>query len=156
MVWVWLSSPPPIQDVASVVAVEGPLSPALFRRSCLAILERECQVRAYLFCKSWSSSTDKTLLAAAIVLFIIGTFKCVDKPWALKRASFNTIVTTFRPAPRTKTANIREVELEEYIQGAQSFVQHNKNPPPLDSDSRLSHLKQLSMLDKLFVDYACL
>jgi hypothetical protein len=107
----------------------------------------------YVFCKSWSSSADKRLLAAAILLFIIGIFKCIDKPSALKRASFNSIVTTFDPAPRTKTAK-REVELEGYIQEARSFVQQNKNPPALDSDSRSSHLEQLSAPDKLFVDYA--
>jgi hypothetical protein len=107
----------------------------------------------YVFCKSWSSSADKRLLAAAILLFIIGIFKCFNKPSALKRASFNSIVTTFRPAPRTKTAK-REVELEEYIQEARRLVQGNKNPPAMDSDSQSSHLEQLSMPDKLFVDYA--
>ena len=82
----------------------------------------------YVFCKSWSSLADKRLLAAAILLFIIGIFKCFNKPSALKRASFNSVVTTFRPAPRTKTAK-REVELEEYIQEARRFVQGiNKNP----------------------------
>ncbi|CAD6246651.1 unnamed protein product [Miscanthus lutarioriparius] len=70
-----------------------------------------------------------------------------------QRASFNSIVTTFRPAPRTKTAK-REVELEGYVQEARSFVQQNKNPPALDSDSRSPHKKQLSVPDKLFVDYA--
>ena len=107
----------------------------------------------YVFCKSWSSSADKRLLAAAILLFIIGIFKCFDKPSALKRASFNSIVTTFDPAPRIKTAK-REVELEGYIQEARSFVQQNKNPPALYSDSRSPHTKQLSVPDKLFVDYA--
>ncbi|KAG0522473.1 hypothetical protein BDA96_07G040400 [Sorghum bicolor] len=70
--------------------------------------------------QSWSSPADKRLLAAAILLFIIGIFKCFNKPSALKRASFNSVVTTFRPAPRTKTAK-REVELEEYIQEARRF-----------------------------------
>jgi hypothetical protein len=111
-------------------------------------------VVVYVFCKSWSSPADKRLLAAAILLFIIGIFKCFNKPSALKRASFNSVVTTFRPAPRTKTAK-REVELEEYIQEARRFVQGiNKNPPAMDSDSQSSHLEQLSMPDKLFVDYA--
>jgi len=107
----------------------------------------------YVFCKSWSSSADKRLLAAAILLFIIGIFKCFDKPSALKRASFNSIVTTFDPAPRIKTAK-REVELEGYIQEARSFVQQNKNPPALDSDSRSSHFRRFAMPDKLFLDYA--
>jgi len=54
---------------------------------------------------------------------------------------------------RTKTEK-REVELEEYIQEAHSFVQHNKNPPALDSDSRSSHFRRFAMPDKLFLDYA--
>ncbi|XP_066323580.1 uncharacterized protein [Miscanthus floridulus] len=124
----------------------------LWRRHILTAVS-QVVVALYVFCKSWSSSADKRLLAAAILLFIIGIFKCFDKPSALKRASFNSIVTTFNPAPRIKTAK-REVELEGYIQEARSFVQQNKNPPALDSDSRSSLKKQLSVPDKLFVDYA--
>jgi hypothetical protein len=108
-------------------------------------------VAIYVFFKSWSSSADKRLLAAAILLFIIGIFKCLDKPSALKRASFNSIVTTYNPAPRTKTAK-REVELEDTR--SIEICATEQNPPTLDSDSRPSHLEQLSMPDKLFVDYA--
>ena len=108
---------------------------------------------AYVFCKSWSPSADKRLLAAAILLFIIGVFKCFDKPSALKRASFNSIVSSFRPAPRTKTKK-REVELEEYLQETRGFVQHNQDPAPLESNERRKHIEQLSITDKLFVDYA--
>ncbi|XP_066323613.1 uncharacterized protein [Miscanthus floridulus] len=124
----------------------------LWRRHILTAVSQVVVV-LYVFCKSWSSSADKRLLAAAILLFIIGIFKCFDKPSALKRASFNSIVTTFDPAPRIKTAK-REVELKGYIQDARSFVQQNKNPPALDSDSRSPHKNQLSVPDKLFVDYA--
>jgi hypothetical protein len=107
----------------------------------------------YVFCKSWSPSVDKRLLAAAILLFIIGVFKCFDKPSALKRASFNSIVSSFRPAPRTKTKK-REVELEEYLQETRVFVQRNQDPTPLESNERRKHIEQLSITDKLFVDYA--
>ncbi|CAD6246644.1 unnamed protein product [Miscanthus lutarioriparius] len=124
----------------------------LWRRHILTAVSQVVVV-LYVFCKSWSSSADKRLLAAAILLFIIGIFKCFDKPSALRKASFNSIVTTFHPAPRTKTAK-REVELEGYVQKARRFVQGNKNPPAMDSDSRSPHKKRLSVPDKLFVDYA--
>jgi hypothetical protein len=107
-------------------------------------------VALYVFCKSWSSKDDKRLLAAAILLFILGVFKCFEKPFALKRASFTNIVSSFRPSPRTKSA-IREVELEEYIQEGRYFVQRNMDPTTLDLDRVM---KQLSIPDKLFVDFA--
>ncbi|WVZ95089.1 hypothetical protein U9M48_040893 [Paspalum notatum var. saurae] len=107
-------------------------------------------IAVYVFCKSWSSSSaDKRLYAAAVLLFIFGVFKCFGKVIALKRASFNTIVTTFLPSPRTEITKTRDVELEEYIQGARGFVQRNKDPPALESDEL--HREQLCIPDKLFI-----
>lgn len=103
-----------------------------------------------MFCKSWSSSADKRLLAAAILLFILGIFKCLEKPLALKRASFKSLVSSSRPASRTETTD-REVQLEEYIQRARDFVQE---PPTQDLDGQTPHSEQLSRPDKLFVDLA--
>ena len=64
---------------------------------------------------------DKRLLAAAIVLFILGIVRCFEKPLALKRASFNNLVTYFVAAKMTEITANREVELEKYIQDA-NFV----------------------------------
>ncbi|KAJ1267241.1 hypothetical protein BS78_07G041700 [Paspalum vaginatum] len=126
----------------------------LWRRHILTAVS-QITVAVYVFCKSWSSSADKRLLAAAILLFVFGVFKCFGKVIALKRASFNTIVSTFLPSPRTENTKTRDVELEEYIQGARDFVRRNKDPPALESDDeRLAHREQLCIPDKLFVDYA--
>jgi hypothetical protein len=105
------------------------------------------------FCKSWSPSADRRLLAAAILLFILGVFKCSERPLALRRSCFNSLVSSFYPAQRAKNVN-REVELEEYTQAARDFFDSNKQPPTMDSDGKLPHLKLLSRPDKLFVDSA--
>ncbi|CAL5035502.1 unnamed protein product [Urochloa decumbens] len=111
-------------------------------------------VALYVFCKSWSpSAADGRLLAAAILLFILGFIKCFEKPLALKRNTFSSIVSSFYVAPRTKTTS-REVDLEEYIQDTRDFIKRNEIPPTLDKDGRLPHMKELSINDRLFVDFA--
>ncbi|CAO2180100.1 unnamed protein product [Urochloa humidicola] len=47
-------------------------------------------VAAYVFYKSWSG--EKSLLQAAAILFVAGVLKCSEKPWALHRASINSLV----------------------------------------------------------------
>ncbi|TVU43336.1 hypothetical protein EJB05_09796, partial [Eragrostis curvula] len=124
----------------------------LWRRHILTVVS-QVAVALYVFCKSWSHHADKRLLAAAILLFILGVLKCFQKPIALKNASFNNLVSSFHPAPRTE-ATKREVELEEYVQEAKEFVCRNEYPPALGKDARL---EMLSLPNKLFVDsaYAC-
>jgi hypothetical protein len=95
-------------------------------------------VALYVFCKSWSSSADERLLLAAILLFILGVFKCFKKPLALRRASFNSIVTSFHSTPQTTTEK-GEVEIEKYIQEARDFVrQLNEQDPQTSNSNSLS------------------
>ncbi|CAN6244492.1 unnamed protein product [Urochloa humidicola] len=108
-------------------------------------------VTLYVFCKSWSPSADRRLLATAILLFILGVFKCFEKPLALKRNSFDSLVTSFHPTPRSETTN-REVDLEGYIQDAKVLVENNKRPPSMDRNGKSPDLSLLSEPDKLFVD----
>jgi len=110
-------------------------------------------VSVYVFSKSWSPSADNRLLAAAILLFILGVFRCFEKPFALRRASFNSLVTSFHSAPMTGSTN-REVVLEKYIQQAADFVQRNQDPPTLDKVGKHKHFGQLSKPDMMFVDFA--
>ena len=126
-------------------------------------LSSQVTVALYVFCKSWSSSADKRLLLAAILLFILGVFKCFKKPLALKRASFNSIVKNFQYSTPQMTTENREVELEKYIQEARAFVQLNQQDPQTSNSNRLTldekrttskHRDELSKPDKLFVDYA--
>lgn len=102
-------------------------------------------VALYVFCKSWSPSADRRLLAAAILLFILGVYKCFEKPLALKRNSFDSLVTSFHPSPKSETTN-SELELEGYIQAAKVFTKDwNGKSPDLD-------LSLLHEPDKLFVN----
>ncbi|RLN03539.1 hypothetical protein C2845_PM13G02880 [Panicum miliaceum] len=133
----------------------------LWRRHILTAVT-QVTVALYVFCRSWSSSADQRLLLAAILLFILGVFKCFKKPLALKRASFNSIVNNFH-SPAQMTTENREVELEKYIQEARDFVQLNKQDPQTSDSNGVSfdkkittyeHRDLLSKSDKLFVDYA--
>ncbi|KAL6857001.1 hypothetical protein ACP4OV_018383 [Aristida adscensionis] len=101
-------------------------------------------VALYVFSKSWPSSADKRLLAAAILLFVTGILRCFEKPLALKRASFCDLVSSPRPTLRTANVN-KEVELEQYIQEARDYV---KQPDPIVPNSPKEVPK------KLFLDYA--
>uniref|UniRef100_R7W706 DUF4220 domain-containing protein n=1 Tax=Aegilops tauschii TaxID=37682 RepID=R7W706_AEGTA len=53
-------------------------------------------VAIYVFCKSWPGD-DKRLLQASILLFVPGILKCLEKPWALKSASFNSLASSSEP-----------------------------------------------------------
>ncbi|TVU43342.1 hypothetical protein EJB05_09802, partial [Eragrostis curvula] len=108
-------------------------------------------VSIYVFCSSWISTADKRLQAAAIVLFIPGIYKCFEKPYALKRCSFNCLVSSFCPVPRIETMNT-EVDLEEYIQKTRCFVNSSTDFPTINMGEGLYHLRRMSVFDRLFVD----
>ncbi|XP_039803301.1 uncharacterized protein LOC120667278 [Panicum virgatum] len=76
-------------------------------------------VAIYVFCKSWRGG-DKRLLQAAILLFVPGVLKCFDKPWALKSASINSLVST-SAAERTPKQGQMD-PLGEYVKHAKAFV----------------------------------
>ncbi|TVU10482.1 hypothetical protein EJB05_44016, partial [Eragrostis curvula] len=76
-------------------------------------------VAIYVFSKSWPGG-DKRLLQAAILLFIVGIIKCFEKPWALKSASINSLVSSSELV--RKTTN-REAEVEGFVREAKAFVQ---------------------------------
>jgi hypothetical protein len=61
-------------------------------------------VAVYVFFKSWSG--EKRLLQAAIILFVAGILRCSEKPWALRRASINSLVRI--PPAGTFLSAIRE------------------------------------------------
>ncbi|CAO2186931.1 unnamed protein product [Urochloa humidicola] len=123
----------------------------LWRRHIVTAVS-QVTVALYVFSKSWSPSADKRLLAAAILLFIPGVFKCFEKPLALKSASYNSLVTSLFAGDSRPTTTNREVELEEYIQKARGFVRNNKSPPELDHDRSEAYLKLLGRPDRLFTD----
>ncbi|CAN6361859.1 unnamed protein product [Urochloa humidicola] len=63
----------------------------LWRRHALTLVS-QVTVALYVFCKWWSG--EKRLLHAAILLFIIGIVRFTEKPWALRRASFQSVEST--------------------------------------------------------------
>ncbi|CAO2189451.1 unnamed protein product [Urochloa humidicola] len=113
-------------------------------------------VTVYVFWTTWSPSADKRLLIAAIVLFILGIVRCFEKPLALKRASFNNLVTYFVPASLTEISTNKEVELEKYIQDAKKIYVQSTNNQRDDSAPTLQEADKLfhTAPNKLFVDYA--
>jgi hypothetical protein len=63
-------------------------------------------------------------LQAAILLFVVGVIKCFHKPWALKSASINSLVTPSNYAQRrgNRQATSGTNLLEEYVQEARNLV----------------------------------
>ncbi|XBI34074.1 hypothetical protein VPH35_119923 [Triticum aestivum] len=82
-------------------------------------------VAIYVFCKSWPGG-DKRLLQASILFFATGIYKCIQKPWALKRASINSLVSSSDPTPRMASMVGKTILLEECVQEARDFVQGDK------------------------------
>jgi hypothetical protein len=60
----------------------------------------------YVFCKSWSGG-DKRLLQAAILLFVAGILKFAQKPWALRAASFDNVMTSLGVYPQRRAQRTR-------------------------------------------------
>ncbi|TVU06344.1 hypothetical protein EJB05_49553, partial [Eragrostis curvula] len=82
-------------------------------------------VAIYVFRKSWSG--DKRLLQAAILIFVPGVLKCMEKPFALKSASINSIVSTSGPGilgvfEEKENVGKNINSLEEYIRVARTHV----------------------------------
>ncbi|KAM3223265.1 hypothetical protein ACQJBY_056921 [Aegilops geniculata] len=91
-------------------------------------LVSQVTVAIYVFCKSWPSNDwrlyaktkyDWMLLNAANFLFTIGIFKCFVKPWALNRASINSLVSSGDPIRRSiHTHKLKIDPLEDFIDKA--------------------------------------
>ncbi|XBH53530.1 hypothetical protein VPH35_076007 [Triticum aestivum] len=107
-------------------------------------------VAIYVFCKSWPGG-EKVLLTASILFFITGILKCIEKPWALKSASINSLVSSCGPGARRRN-KVREGginSLEDYFQKAWAFVHTNPrrqaqegNAVDLEADNHLLQLHQ--------------
>ncbi|TVU25082.1 hypothetical protein EJB05_27561, partial [Eragrostis curvula] len=58
-------------------------------------LVSQVSVALYAFYKTWPDSGDRRLLWAAILLFFIGILSFCEKPWALRRASINRLISVY-------------------------------------------------------------
>ncbi|CAL5086861.1 unnamed protein product [Urochloa decumbens] len=95
----------------------------LWRRHVLTAVS-QITVAIYVFLKSWPGGGDKRLLQAAILLFVPGVLKCLEKPWALKGASINSLVSSSELAQRTTNREGEINSLQDYVQAAKASVQH--------------------------------
>nr|CAB3490093.1 unnamed protein product [Digitaria exilis] len=58
-------------------------------------LVSQVSVALYAFYKTWPNEGDRRLLWSAVLLFIIGVLSFCEKPWALRRASINRLVSVY-------------------------------------------------------------
>ncbi|KAG2570647.1 uncharacterized protein LOC120639748 [Panicum virgatum] len=58
-------------------------------------LVSQVTVALYSFYKTWPDSGDRRLLWSAVLLFFIAILICCEKPWALRRASINRLVSVY-------------------------------------------------------------
>ncbi|VAH97254.1 unnamed protein product [Triticum turgidum subsp. durum] len=71
----------------------------LWKRHVITLVS-QVAVALYIFCKWWSG--QKKLLQAAVLLFVVGILKFTQKPWALRRASFNSMASRSLSVQREK------------------------------------------------------
>ncbi|KAF8694604.1 hypothetical protein HU200_002494 [Digitaria exilis] len=89
-------------------------------------------VAIYVFRKSFTG--EKKLLQAAILIFVPGILKCLEKPWALKSASINSISKSSGSWVARMLQEEQEDEnkditsLEEYVQTASKHVRGHQDP----------------------------
>ncbi|CAL5082823.1 unnamed protein product [Urochloa decumbens] len=92
----------------------------LWRRHVLTAVS-QVTVAIYVFCKSWPGG-DNNLLKAAVLLFINGVLKCLEKPLALKNASINSLVSSSEPARRTAKREGEINPVEKYVREAKNII----------------------------------
>ncbi|XP_066392618.1 uncharacterized protein [Miscanthus floridulus] len=80
----------------------------LWRRH-LVTLVSQVTVALYVFCKSWPAGGDKRLMQAAILLFVLGIVKFACKPWGLKIASINSVMTSSSIYSKRRQGMLQEI-----------------------------------------------
>nr|XP_025882960.1 uncharacterized protein LOC107277886 [Oryza sativa Japonica Group] len=118
----------------------------LWMRHVLTALS-QITVAIYVFCKSWPGG-DRRLLQSAILLFVPGILKCLEKPWALNRASINSLVSFDEKVRRTINRQGKQIDsIEDFVRSARGFFCGNDH---LEKPSRSADFTP----DELFVDLA--
>ncbi|KAG2562741.1 hypothetical protein PVAP13_8KG288600 [Panicum virgatum] len=115
-------------------------------RRYLLVAASQIAIAIYVFCKSWTGwFHDQRLLRAAILLFVPGVVKCLEKPLALRNATVNSIANSSDP---TMEVSIEEDDgtlptamdsLEEFVTAAKECVEREaKRDPPLFFDDTMN------------------
>ncbi|GJN25325.1 hypothetical protein PR202_gb13140 [Eleusine coracana subsp. coracana] len=89
----------------------------MWKRHVLTAMS-QIAVAVYVFRKSLSGGDNK-LFKATILVFIPGILKCLEKPWALKKASFNSMAEALGSRVHDATG---VNSLDEYVQAAVAAV----------------------------------
>ncbi|KAF8759270.1 hypothetical protein HU200_010306 [Digitaria exilis] len=97
---------------------------------------------------------QNNLLKAAILLFIPGVLKCLEKPLALKNASINSLVSSSKPAQRTANRQGEISLLDQYVREAKdivlSSIQHESQDTQQEEEAGTAYCDPYD----LFVDLA--
>ncbi|KAL6844571.1 hypothetical protein ACP4OV_025230 [Aristida adscensionis] len=108
----------------------------LWRRNIVTAVS-QVTVAIYVFCKSWPAGGDKRLLVAAILFFVHGVNRCMNKPSYLMAGSlFGLLVSADRAgAVSARRGGINtSAPLECFVQDARAFIDADNNPPPTPGD----------------------
>lgn len=81
-----------------------------------------------MFRKSWSGA-DERVFKITFLIFIPGILKCLEKPWALKKASFNSMAEALGSTVNEETA---ANSLDKYVRAAASCVRSGGDGEPPD------------------------
>ncbi|CAO2146945.1 unnamed protein product [Urochloa humidicola] len=90
----------------------------MWKRHVLTAMS-QITVAIYVFLKTWSGGDGRLLFGATILIFIPGILMCLEKPWALKKASFNSMAEALGSRVNEETA---ANSLEEYVHAAACCV----------------------------------
>ncbi|OEL36444.1 hypothetical protein BAE44_0002537 [Dichanthelium oligosanthes] len=106
-------------------------------RRHLLVSASQIAIAIYVFCKSWWSD-DWRLLRAAVLLFVPGVLKCLEKPWALRNATISSIINSSDPKMATTIADDdgtlqKNIDsLGQYVAAARQCVEQEANKDTLD------------------------
>ncbi|CAL4933438.1 unnamed protein product [Urochloa decumbens] len=128
-------------------------------RHHITTMVTQVAVALYVFCRSLPSG-DKKLLLAAILLFIPGIFRIIQKSWALKSASISSLMasssmTSLVTVKLGRGGLIAMVVEEEHNLSLDMYVQEARNlvMGTAVDDEPHSHQFATPEIEKLFVDH---
>ncbi|VAI91582.1 unnamed protein product [Triticum turgidum subsp. durum] len=128
----------------------------LWMRNTVTVVS-QVVVALYVFCKSWSGSGgEKRLLQAAILLFVVGILRSIQKPWALRSASISNMVAAFSMSTRkdqTITSCWKAIcgcTLEWYFAGSKTKEEAQERDIPLEEfvQEAIKNLPELASGEK--------
>ncbi|TVU42209.1 hypothetical protein EJB05_08602, partial [Eragrostis curvula] len=130
----------------------------LWRRHIVTAIS-QVTVAIYVFCKSWSG--EDRLLKTAILLFIAGVLKCIQKPIAFRNASIYRIESSLHREDRNATVD----DLDKKVSSLKAYIKAAKKCYNMPSDDGNDKSSSVSLYEdrrldqplrpyRLFIDHA--